>query len=804
MSHWPQSTTLDRASALGKNRRGRQDARAKRQLDGDLPMTALPKFGIGQPVPRTEDPRLLRGQGHYTDDVTPAGTLVARLLRSDHAHGVIGRLDVAAAKAAPGVRLVLTGADLAGHGYQDLPCAVPLKGMADEPLIVPPHPSLARGRVRYVGQPLAMVVAETAAQAADALELISVEIDPLPPVADLPGAVSSEAAQLHDEAPGNVALRWGWGDMAAVDAAIAGAAHVTRLRLVNNRVSVVPMEPRGAVVSFADDRWTIETGCQGVFGLRAQLAAVLGVEVDRVHVLAHDIGGSFGMKASVFPEHLPLLHAARLLGQPIKWVNDRSESFTTDYHGRDSVFDAALALDAEGRFLAVKLEGLGNLGAYAAGFGAAVPTMVLQKNLASLYRLPVFAMVVDLVFTTTTPTTAYRGAGRPEAIYILERLIDAAARETGRDPVALRRLNLIPPEAIPYTAANGLTYDSGAFEAHLDAALERADWAGFAARREASRARGRLRGIGLTTYLEVTAPPGREMGGIRFAADGTVTIVTGTLDYGQGHRAPFAQVLADRLGVPFEAIELLQGDSDQLLFGGGTGGSRSIMATGQAIDAAARQVIEQGRELAADRLEAAPADIVFKDGTFTVAGTDRQVALMDLARAHPEALSAELVAETPPSAFPNGSHVAEVEIDPETGHVALVRYTAVDDFGVMVNPLLVEGQVHGGLVQGIGQALAENAVYDPEGQLLAGSFMDYAMPRADDMPDFDLAFHPVPATTNALGAKGCGEAGVTAAPPTIMNAVLDALAPLGITHLDLPATPEKVWRAIQAVRRSAA
>jgi aerobic carbon-monoxide dehydrogenase large subunit len=761
-------------------------------------MSFMPKFGIGQPVTRTEDPRLLRGRGRYTDDVSEPGSLVARFLRADHAHALIQTLDCAAARALPGVHLVLTARDLEGQGYHDLPSSVPLKGADGSPLVVPPHPALARDRVRYVGQPLAMVVAETAAQAADALELIEVGVEPLPAVPDVAAAVAPGAPTLHDEAPGNVALRWGWGDHAAVDEALAGAAHVTRLRLANNRVSVVPMEPRGAVVGFDGARWTVRTGCQGVFGLRAQLAAVLGVEVDAVHVLAEDIGGSFGMKASVFPEHLPLLHAARQLGRPIKWMNDRSECFTTDYHGRDSVFDAALALDADGRFLAVKLEGLANLGAYTAGFGAAVPTMVLQKNLASLYRTPVYAMTVDLVFTTTTPTTAYRGAGRPEAIYIMERLVDAAARETGRDPLALRRLNLIPKDAIPYAAASGLTYDSGDFAAHLEQVLERADWAGFAARRKASEARGRRRGIGLTTYLEVTAAAGREMGGIRFAADGRVTLVTGTLDYGQGHRAPFAQVLADRLGIPFEAIDLLQGDSDELLFGGGTGGSRSIMATGQAIDMAAKQVIARGKALAADRLEAAEADILFADGTFTVAGTDRKVGIMALAETAPEALSAELVAETPPSAFPNGSHVAEVEIDPETGTVRLVRYTAVDDFGTMVNPLLVEGQVHGGLVQGIGQVLGENVTYDADGQLLAGSFMDYVMPRADDLPSFELGFHGVPATTNALGAKGCGEAGVTAAPPTIMNAVLDALAPLGITDLDLPATPEKVWRAMRA------
>jgi carbon-monoxide dehydrogenase large subunit len=529
---------------------------------------------------------------------------------------------------------------------------------------------------------------------------------------------------------------------------------------------------------------------------------VLGVDVDRVRVTAHDIGGSFGMKASVFAEHLPLLHAARMLGRPVKWINDRSESFTTDYHGRDSLFEAALALDEEGRFLAVRLDGLGNLGAYAAGFGAAVPTMVVQKNLASLYRTPAIAMTVRLVFTTTTPTTAYRGAGRPEAIYIMERLIDAAARETGRDPIALRRLNMIDADEIPFTAASGLTYDSGDFAAHLDQALERADWAGFAARRD-----GRAKARAAPWHRAHDLPRGH--GGGR-PGDGRHPLRRRRSGHARHRHAglrpgppcPFRPGMADRLGVPFEAIELLQGDSAQLLFGGGTGGSRSIMATGQAIDTAARAVIEKGRNLAAERLEAATADIVFEDGGFKVLGTDRRLALMALAREEPEAMSAELVAETPPSAFPNGSHIAEVEIDPETGNVALLRYTAVDDFGTMINPLLVEGQVHGGLVQGIGQAMGENATYGPDGQLLAGSLMDYALPRARDLPSFALGFSPVPATTNALGAKGCGEAGVTASTPTIMNAVLDALAQVGVTHLDLPATPEKVWRAIHEAQGS--
>lgn len=760
------------------------------------PMGVVLKFGIGQSVPRNEDPRLLRGEGRYTDDAPQDGVLIARFLRSQHAHGLIRRLDTSAALALPGVRLVLTDADLQGHGYHDLTIGAPPAGLAGEPMAVPAHPSLARGRVRYVGQPLAMVVAETVPAALDALEAIEVEIEPLPAVPDLLAADAPEAALLHEEAEGNRAVRWGWGDHAAVERAFAEAAHVTRLDLRINRVAVAPLEPRGAIASHADGRWTVRTGCQGTFGLRNQLAAQLGVEPELVRVLAHDIGGSFGMKSSTFPEHLPLLHAARQLGQPVKWLNDRGESFTADYHGRDSFFEAALALDAEGRFLAVRLNGKGNLGAYAAGAGAAVPTTILQKNLASLYHTPLIAMTVDLLFTSTAPLTAYRGAGRPEAIYIMERLVDKAARETGIDRVELRRRNFIAPEEMPWRAASGLTYDCGDFRTHLDRALARADWAGFTARRAAARRRGLLRGIGLATYLEVTAAAGKEMGGIRFAADGRVTIVTGTLDYGQGHRSAFAQVLAARLGVPFERIDLIQGDSDQLLFGGGTGGSRSLMATGQALDVAARAVIEKGRKLAAERLEAADADILFRDGAFVIAGTDRRLALLELASAVPEELSTELVVETPPSAFPNGSHVAEVEIDPETGQTALLRYVAIDDFGTVVNPLLVEGQVHGGVVQAIGQALGENAVYAKDGQLLAGSFMDYAMPRAADLPSFELDFAPVPTAANALGAKGCGEAGITAGLPAIMNAVLDALSPLGIGHLDMPATPEAVWRAI--------
>jgi carbon-monoxide dehydrogenase large subunit len=677
---------------------------------------------------------------------------------------------------------------------------VPLTGHDGRPMIVPPHPPLARGRVRYVGQPIAMVVADTWAAARDAVALVAVEVEPLSVVVDMGSALEPGAPQLFEEMPGNLAVDWRWGDHAAVERAFAGAAHVSRLRLDNNRVVVAPMEPRGAVASFEGGRFTVRTGCQGVFGLRAQLAGVMGLRPEEIRVLADDIGGSFGMKASIFPEHVPLLHAARALGRPVRWINDRSESFLADYHGRASVVTGELALDEEGRFLAVRVEGVGDLGAYVAGFGPAIATMVLQKNLPGPYRTPLMAMRIRCAVTNTTPTTAYRGAGRPEGVYLMERLIDTAARETGRDPVELRRRNLFRREELPFAACSGMTYDSGDPAAVLDIALERAGWADREARRAAARGRGRLRGFGLCTYLEVTAPQGREMGGIAFESDGRVTLTTGTLDYGQGHATPFAQVLAERLGVPFELINLVQGDSDRLLAGGGTGGSKSIMSSGAAIIAASAAVVEKGRWLAGQTLEAAEEDIRFADGRFTVAGTDRSIALMDLARRHPGELDTALVADTPASAFPNGAHVAEVEIDPETGAISLERYVAVDDFGTLVNPMLVEGQVHGGVVQGIGQALHERTVYDSGGQLLSGSLMDYALPRAADLPAFELAFRPEPATTNALGVKGCGEAGVTAAPPTVMSAVLDALALLGVEHLDMPATPERVWAAIAEAR----
>jgi aerobic carbon-monoxide dehydrogenase large subunit len=571
------------------------------------------------------------------------------------------------------------------------------------------------------------------------------------------------------------------------------------------------MEPRAAVADYdgKSERFTLHVGCQGVFGLRRSLAEdLLKIAPERLRVLADDVGGSFGMKAAAYPEYVAILHAARALGRPVKWCDDRSDSFLSDQQGRGTIVEAELALDEAGNFLAVRVRNLADMGAYLTAVGPMMPAINMQKNLPSLYRTPIVAIATRCVFTNTVPIGPYRGAGRPEANYVMERLVDTAARATGRDPAALRRQNLIQRSAIPYRAPSGLEYDSGDFAAVLDAGLERADWAGFAARREASKVKGRLRGRGLACYLEVTAPPNPEMGGIRFEPDGRVTIVTGTLDYGQGHASAFAQVLVDRLGLPFELIDLLQGDSDQLLVGGGTGGSRSLMASGKALVEAAAAVIEKGRALAGHFLEAATADIAFAAGEFRIAGTDRAIGLLDLAarvRAAnglpddlPESLDAALISESPPSAFPNGCHVAEVEVDPETGTVRVDRYTAVDDFGNLVNPMLAEGQVHGGVAQGLGQALLEHAVYDRAGQLLAGSFMDYALPRSDTVPPIDVGFHPVPARSNPLGVKGCGEAGVTGALPAVMNAVLDALAARGVRHLDMPATPERVWRALRA------
>jgi len=780
-------------------------------LQNDPQSFALMKFGIGQPVPRSEDPMLVRGEGCYTDDIKLAGEAYAVMVRSRVPHGIIKSIETSAARKMPGVLGVYTGADLAGYGT--LKCIVPFKNRDGTPMKQPPRPALPTDKARFVGDPLAFVVAETLLQAKDAAEAIEVEIDSLPAVIRPEEATRPGAPLLHDEAPGNVALDYHYGDTEQVAAAFAKAAHVTRLKLVNSRVVVNAMEPRAAIGVYdaASGRFTLHAPSQGVFGLRGHMADILKVEPKRLRMLTGHVGGSFGMKSAPFPEYVCVLHAARALGRPVKWTDDRSGSFVSDSHGRDHELTAELALDADGAFLAVRITNFGNMGGYLSHVAPMPSTLNIVKNVQSVYRTPLVEVSTKCVFTNTSHVSAYRGAGRPEGNYYMERLIDAAAAEMGIDRLTLRRRNQIKPHELPIKTASGSNYDSGDFPSVLKHALEVADVKGFARRKRESRKRGKVRGLGVGSFLEVTAPPSKEMGGIRFEADGTVAIITGTLDYGQGHAAPFAQVLSEKLGVPFERIRLLQNDSDELLAGGGTGGSKSIMHSGTAIVEASAKVIEQGKQIASHLLEASAADIEFAQGRFVIAGTDRAIGIMELAErlraglnlpeGVPSTLDVRHVSDGPgASTYPNGCHVCEVELDPDTGVIEVVKYVSVNDFGTVINPLIVEGQLHGGVVQGVGQALMEMTVYDGDGQFLTGSFMDYALPRASDSPEVTVINHPVPAKTNVLGVKGCGEAGCAGSLTSVMNAIVHALSEFGIRHLDMPATPYRVWRAIQDAR----
>ncbi|HET7671921.1 MAG TPA: xanthine dehydrogenase family protein molybdopterin-binding subunit, partial [Burkholderiales bacterium] len=741
----------------------------------DSRITALtPNFKIGQPVRRTEDATLLSGKGRYTDDVNEPRQAYAWIVRSPHAHGVLNRIDVTGARAMPGVLAVYTGDDLAAYGPHK--CALDFKQRDGSPMKRPVRKSLASGKVRYVGDPVACVVAETAVQAKDAAEAIELDIEALPAVTTGSAAAKPDAPQLYDDVPGNVILDFLWGEPDKVAEAFAKAAHVTKLSLRNTRVVVAAMEPRSAVCKYEGERFVLTCQGQGVFALRNQLAEILGVPQDKVKLITPNVGGSFGMKASIYPEYVCLAHAARALGRPVKWTDERSGSFLSDQHGRDHEMTSELALDKDGRFLALRITGFGNVGAWVGTVAPQPPSMNVVRNVCGVYRIPLLEVSTKVMVTNTTPVSAYRGAGRPEANYYMERLIDEAAREMGIDRVELRRRNHVKPSEIPYKNAAQMTVDSGDFGAIMEKALKAGDVAGFEKRRAESKAKGRLRGLGIGSYMEVTAPPNKEMGGIRFENHGGVTMISGTLDYGQGHAAPFAQVLNTHLGIPFDKIRLLQGDSDEIVFGAGTGGSRSALMGGGALAQAAKVVIEKGKELAAEALEAAAADLEFSDGKYVVAGTDRSIEIMELARRHPGKLDVKHVTEVIPSAFPNGCHVAEVEIDPDTGKVEVVRYNSVNDFGTVLNPLLVEGQVHGGVVQGIGQCLMEDARYDEDGQLVTGSFMDYALPRAEDIrTSIEWHSHPVPATTNPLGSKGCGEAGCAGAMTSVMNAIVDAL-----------------------------
>ncbi|MGA2996769.1 xanthine dehydrogenase family protein molybdopterin-binding subunit [Bradyrhizobium sp.] len=777
---------------------------------------ALQKYGVGQPVRRKEDDTLVRGKGKYTDDFQLPGQAYAWIVRSSHAHGVLRGIDTSAAKAMPGVLGVWTGTDLVAAGYGPFTCALPLKSRDGTPLHQTNRTALMTDKVRYVGDPVAFVVAETLVQARDAAEAVEVDIDPLPSVTDPEEAAQPGAPQLYDHIPDNVALDYHFGDTEKVEQAFKNAAHVTRLDILNTRVAVVAMEPRAALASYdkPSERFTIQVPTQGVAANRVGLAKnILKVPNDKVHLLTANVGGSFGMKNINYPEYICILHAAKALGRPVKWTDERSTSFLSDSHGRAQKVHCELALDAEGKFLAVKISGYGNLGAYITGVAPQPLSLNIGKNLGSVYRTPAMTVDIKTVLTNTTLMGAYRGAGRPEANYFMERLIDRAADEMGINRLTLRKRNFIKPAQMPFAASSGVTYDSGDFQGVFDKALDISDHANFAKRRKESRKRGKLRGIAVGSYLEVTAPPNVELGKIVFEDDGSVKIITGTLDYGQGHATPFAQVLATHLGVPFERITLEQGDSDLVHTGNGTGGSRSITASGMAIVEASQLIVEKGKRAAAHLMEAAEGDIEFAGGQFTIAGTDRSIDIMELAKRVregqmpedvPSSLDVDHTSGPVPSTFPNGCHVAEVEIDPETGVVEIVRYTGVNDFGTVVNPMLVAGQLHGGVAQGIGQAFMECVSYDANGQPITGSFMDYALPRAEDIPLMQIGDHPVPAKSNPLGTKGCGEAGCAGSLSTLTNAVLDALSELGITHIDMPLTTERVWRAIRDAKTKAA
>jgi carbon-monoxide dehydrogenase large subunit len=768
----------------------------------------LTKFGVGQPVRRSEDPKLVRGEGSYTDDVSRPRQAYAVMVRSREPHGVIRSIDIAAAKAMPGVLAIYTSSDLTGYG--PLKCNLPLKSRDGSSIGYTPRPALAADKVRFVGDPVACVVAETVAQAKDAAEAVTINIEPLPVVLKPADAVKPGAPLVFDAVPNNIALDYHFGDAAKVAEAFAKAKHVTRLETSNQRMVVNAMEPRSAIGEYdaAGNKWTLYSSSQGVHGMKTTLMDVLGAPADKVRVVTGQVGGSFGMKAAVYPEYICILHGARQLGRPVKWTDERSGSFVSDHHGRAQDMVIEMAFDEDARILALRETGYGDMGGYLSQFGPLLPTGNQVKNLASIYRTPVMEVATKCVFTNTTFVSAYRGAGRPEGNYYVERVLDLAAAEMGIDRIELRKRNMIRKSDLPFKAASDMSYDCGDFLGVLKQALEAADYAGFKKRKRESKKRGLLRGLGVGCYLEVTAAPGKELGAIHFEADGTVTIITGTLDFGMGHATTYAQILSDQLGIPFDCIRMIEGDSDRLNFGGGSGGSRSVMLVGAALSESSKIVIERGKQIASHVLEASASDIEYKTGRFVIAGTDRSIGLLELAarlrgglklpEGVPPSLDVDHVVTDPvPSAFPNGCHIAEVEVDPDTGATHVVRYSAVNDLGTIVNPLLVEGQIQGGVVQGLGQVLLEQAVYDSDGQLVTGSFMDYAMPRAHDAPMINVASHPVPTKSNPLGAKGCGEAGTSGGLPSIANAVIDALSEYGIRHLEMPMTPSRIWHAIQ-------
>jgi carbon-monoxide dehydrogenase large subunit len=769
------------------------------------------RFGIGQPVARKEDKRFLTGRGRYVGDLDLAREAHAVFLYSPHAHARIGGIDTRQAAQLPGIFAVLTGQDWAADGLGTLDPEMMPEDMGGPPGYRTQHPPLSQGRVRYVGERVAVVVAASEAAARDAAELVQVDYQALPAVVRAEDAVKPGAPLVHDDIPGNVSVTVSMGNAGAVEPAFARAAHVTRLALRNQRVTSVTMEPRGCLADYdtGTGRWTLTTSTQHVHGIRHTLAhQILHVPESRLRIVARDVGGGFGMKGQLYAEEAVCVWAARRVGRPVKWVPSRTEALLGDDDGRDQVIEQAeLALAADGKFLALRWTGMHNVGAYIEGAGA-IPILMSLKLGATVYDIPAVSVTSRLVLTNTAPTGPYRGAGRPEAVYLMERLVDRAAREMGIDRAELRRRNLI--RAFPHQTPTGYAYDSGDFPRAMDKAQALGDWPGYGAREAASAAAGKCRGRGIVYYTDNTGIFNERME-LRFDPSGEVTIVAGTLSHGQGHETAYAQMVADWLGVPENQIRLMQADTDEVAIGRGTYGSRSMMIGGSALRAAADEVIAKGKRFAAHFLEADAADIVFAHGTFTIAGTDRAMPLQQVAQMSfiPIGLPPELgvglqgagAAPGDAPSFPNGCHICEVEVDPETGAVAIDRYTVVDDIGTVVNPLLAKGQIMGGVAQGAGQALGEEVVYDRDsGQLLTGSLMDYALPRADDLPGFSIDFSPVPSLSNPLGIKGVGEGGTVASTPTVINAILDALAPLGVADVAMPATPERVWRAIRDAR----
>jgi carbon-monoxide dehydrogenase large subunit len=772
----------------------------------------MTKFGLAQSVRRVEDPRLLLGNGRYTDDIVLPGMLFGIVLRSPHAAAKLGAIDTAAAGSVPGVKAIYTAADLNADGIGPLPCAVSLDNRDGSTMASPPHPVLADGAVRHVGDPVAFIVADSAKAARDAAELITVDYDIQPSVTDLATVTDAGAPSVWPEVQRNIVFDWEFGDRAKTDAQFAKAAHVTRLTLVNNRIVVSSMEARASIADFdaATGRWTLYANTQGGWLVKGLIAPLFQAEPDRFRIITPDVGGGFGMKLFLYAEHVLTCYAARKLGRPVKWASERSEAFLCDTQGRDNLTLGELAIDADGKFLALRTRVVANMGAYLSNFGPYIPTIAGTSVIASVYGFQaVYANVVG-VFTNTVPVDAYRGAGRPESNYLMERLVDAAARDLKIDRTELRRRNMVPTSAMPHTTPYGTTYDSGDFRMVLDAALKSMDYAGFAARRAEAAKRGKRRGLGLAYYLEATGGDPTERAEIRFADDGGVDVFVGTQSTGQGHETAYVQLTSQRLGIDAENIRIRQGDTDVIPVGGGTGGARSLYSEGQAILLTADSVIDKGRQAAAEVLEAAAADIAFADGRFSIVGTDRGVDIIALAATQRQkaaagqpaiTLDAAEVANIDKHTFPNGCHMAEVEVDPETGVVEIVRYRVSDDFGKAVNPLIVRGQVHGGVAQGFGQAVLERTAYDPaSGQLVSGSFMDYALPRADDLPEIEVDLLEVPCAGNPLGVKGAGEAGAVGSPPALINAIVDALSIDGVTHIDMPATPEKIWQALSTAK----